>query len=69
MTKKHYIEMAKAIKNRVDYIEQSTSPCSDRILSNICVVLEEIALVAKRDNPRFQRSKFMSSCGFKEYDN
>ncbi|MEP7454289.1 hypothetical protein [Phyllobacterium sp. SB3] len=55
MTKKHYIMLASAFKR------QTEKEALDRSFYELAA---DISDLLKQDNPRFDRPRFMSACGF-----
>ena len=53
MTKKHYIEVAKIIKDHTSY-DDNLIPAD---------IACDLAIVFAQDNPRFDRIKFLEACG------
>lgn len=58
MTRKDYIAIAEAIAVNNDPTD------SKREQDKVKVIAGSIADVMKRDNPRFDRSRFLRACGF-----
>ena len=64
MSRKHYIEIAADLKRRRDeeydkFMRGSDEPTHllvDRIA-------EDLAVIFKRDNPNFDRQRFLTACG------
>lgn len=71
MTRKHYIEFAAALKSAQPMCNAKDQANGDCDYS--CIACERwlmccnrIATVLRRDNARFDRSRFLAACGFKE---
>ena len=58
MTKKHYIKLAKIIKENTFYMNNGGLVISSNILYSL---LEEM----KKDNPKFKEDIFLNACGLK----
>jgi len=63
MTKKHYIKFAEEIKDKVLCSRQMTGNESCAALNEAEFAASVVCRIASRDNPRFDRSCFMSACG------
>jgi len=61
MTRKDYVAIAAAIKDRVT-IAQHIQGAAQRI-GHYTELAREIAEVMARDNPRFDRARFLKACG------
>jgi hypothetical protein len=57
MTQKHYIEIAAMLN------EQREGSACQTVLRTVTL---ELALIMKRDNPRFKAGKFFTAAGFPE---
>lgn len=57
MTRKDYVAIAAAIRKEVIYSGSETTTA-------LKSVADSIADIMKRDNPRFDRSRFIDACGF-----
>ena len=62
MTKKDYIEIAKVINNHLFNDVRNDK----RLLSNMVIasVVSELCTYFEKDNPNFDRERFISACGF-----
>ncbi len=60
ISKKHYVEIAKII-----FVERNFVPDENKVLvgSVLNVVSRELASMFKRDNPEFNRTRFLEACG------
>ncbi len=56
MSKKHYIEIAQAIK-------ASEVPATAETRKSIAELAKRLANVFAADNPRFDRARFIKACG------
>lgn len=65
MTKKHYEAIAAAIESQSRVRIANNPEAQSARLQALCDVAEQFAIIARRDNPRFNRERFMSACGFK----
>lgn len=63
MTRKDYIEVAKAIKQRADETERNDR-IGEHVMCNI--IAGDLADIFARDNGRFDRYRFMMACGVRE---
>lgn len=59
MTRKHYVAMAVSITEAIEAAndDQAVTAALFRIASDFCDM-------AKADNPRFDRTRFLAACGF-----
>lgn len=57
MTKKHYIEIASILKSERNFGEHQPT---------VDAIAKELASFLKRDNARFDKSKFLTACGVEE---
>jgi hypothetical protein len=68
MTRKHYRLLANAIKRQNEQAKENRRfRLEDLIIHTANLTMARIiADVLKKDNPRFNRTKFMEACGFDE---
>lgn len=66
MTKKDYEAVAKVIKARKesDFAGQGSSFRNNDVLDTLKVVAKDLATLYQADNPQFNRSRFLTACGF-----
>jgi hypothetical protein len=62
MSKKHFIQIAKAIKDQKSAIEGFSNSFSK--LETLKVTVDNLAFVFSGINPNFDRSEFRRACGF-----
>lgn len=60
MTRKDYVLIAQAIKRAKDEC------LSDDTTGAVKQAARNVALSMERDNPRFDRARFMAACGFED---
>jgi hypothetical protein len=64
MTKKDYEAMAAAVRDaRARIINVEDASQIDAMLDGTAYAMEHIADVLARDNPRFDRARFLTACG------
>jgi hypothetical protein len=61
MSRKHYVEVARAIASQVDKRALHNQPDALNALEDVA---DAIAIVFSEDNPRFDYAKFRTACGF-----
>lgn len=59
MSKKHYVEIAKAIR-------ACEQPATVETAASISELAQRLASVFQNDNPRFDRARFLTACGLGE---
>lgn len=64
MTKKDYMAIAAILKSRRDSLMASTGRVRPEDV--IDGITDQMALMMQRDNPRFDRERFLAACGFGE---
>lgn len=62
MTRKDYIVIAAALKETRSQICQK-EPDTEELLDGVSCASEYIADALSRDNPRFDRERFLKACG------
>ena len=60
MTKKHYEAIAKAIRT---YQPDDSRYYYDEVVCDFVRMCEQMADFFQKDNPKFDRTKFLESCG------
>jgi hypothetical protein len=65
MSRKHYTEVAAILSDQRRMLNRDSRPsaCAVDALSNVAL---EMALMFKRDNPRFAAGRFFDAAGFPE---
>ena len=69
MTKKHYIEIARVLKEQLENLKTKNPPTWDRrpksvwVVSRIANALCDLFI---EDNPRFDKSRFLTACGLED---
>lgn len=65
MTRKQYKAIAEVLKGAKDYADQS-KVVEERVFVSATVagITDNLATVFKLDNPKFDRDKFLTACGF-----
>ena len=68
MTKKDYIKFAEMIKGRLDYIKgASPEGCKEECHEvEIKIIVDNLCLIFREDNPSFDRSHFLAACGIED---
>lgn len=69
MTRKDYERFARMIRDRVAIIRKMDDPQSEwarGAFDSLALLARDFADDAERDNPRFDRKRFMSACGLTE---
>ncbi|PSH64675.1 hypothetical protein CU103_12390 [Phyllobacterium sophorae] len=65
MTKKHYIAVSDVFRDEMKYLrtflDRNGNDIAKDHLENVAV---QLAIFFKKDNPRFNRERFMTACGF-----
>lgn len=65
MTKKHYIMIATAFKEEVEYTRRFTATDrNDAAKDHLENVALKLCALFRGDNPNFDTDRFMSACGF-----
>ena len=65
MTQKHYIEIALMLNEQRE-ASTGQSPAMVTAMGRVRTITMELALIMKRDNPRFNAGKFFTAAGFPE---
>lgn len=64
MTKKDYVAIAAAIKAaRADVTNKEPLWAQRDMLDGVSLAAEHVATMCARDNPRFDRARFLNACG------
>ena len=64
MTRKDYIALAKALMNaRLDVLNKEPAESHNDLYDGIGYATDHIVDVLARDNPRFDRARFLAACG------
>jgi hypothetical protein len=64
MTRKHFRAMAKTIRFQVETAKKSEFDVKDKLLESARETARTFAEISARSNPRFDRNKFYTACGF-----
>ena len=67
MTQKHYIEIAAMLRSME--VNPDHCPSCAAKHERTAIITRELALIMKRDNPRFNAGKFFEAAGFPELTN
>ncbi len=62
MTRKDYVEIAKVLKSVKDLEFSSTLPPTPAFVAEY--IAKELIPMLKRDNPAFDKARFLAACGF-----
>jgi hypothetical protein len=63
MTRKDYIAIAKTIADERPYILRENKLLDREVSATLDSVAMNLAEMLQRDNPRFDRDKFLTACG------
>lgn len=64
MTKRDYVAIAQAfLAARADITGKEPEECHTDMLDGTSLAAEHIADVMQRDNPRFDKARFLKACG------
>lgn len=62
-TRKHYAAMADLVSSRVKQMSVERHPCQSYAQRSIAQMAQEMADYFAKDNPKFNRAKFLEACG------
>jgi hypothetical protein len=63
MTRKHYIEAAKVIAEQIEFTRQfNNGKIEQHRIAATVQIANGLADMFKRDNPRFDRERFLDAC-------
>jgi hypothetical protein len=62
MTKKDYIAIAGAI-NQSNYVPKADTGYAEGTANACYTIAHKLAYIMERDNPRFDRARFLAACG------
>lgn len=67
MTKKDYIKMAEVFRDEKERLETNDSLSAGKqadCLLELSIMVGKMAYMLQCDNPRFDRQRFLSACGY-----
>ena len=63
MSRKHYIEVARIVRENLDFAGQQCSDHGASYAVGVSAMARDLADMFRQDNPAFDRSRFYMACG------